>query len=282
MTNNLKTSNNTQQINHPQRKSGEALILLHGALADERMWEPHIEILTKDFNTISITQRHFGTSGESSAEGFGINTHADDLINFLTKLDSGPTHLAAWSYGADVALNAAIKSPELIKSLFIYEPGYPGCLNDQEMNEYMQDAEAMFGKVFQAVSEGELKEAAEFLIDRSGNAAGYFSAQSLAHRTQQLENAHTLPLQLSQTEQPTLDKTSLSGIQVPTTIAYGSDTRSLFKIVSRSVSAYIPNSNLIEISSANHMLPLENPEQFSHLIKEHISNLEHLLSCTKN
>ncbi|BBM03045.1 alpha/beta hydrolase [Microbulbifer sp. GL-2] len=235
------------------------------------MWEPYIQLLSKEFRVISFTQRYFGVNGRDLTGNFGIDTHAEDLISYIRVKTHKPVHLAAWSYGADVALNAAIKSPTLFKSLFLYEPGYPGHLDSEEMAEYMQDAEAMFGKVFQSVSNGNLEEAVESLIDGSGNKVGYFSSQSQKYRTQQLENAHTLPLQLSQSEQPPLDKTNLSRIQLPTTVAFGRDTRSLFRIVSKSAAAHIPNSKLVDVFSANHMLPLENPEQFSLLIKEHIS-----------
>lgn len=271
MTNKSETNNNIHKVDHHQKKPEDTLILLHGALADERMWEPHIQMLSKDFKVVNFTQRHFGINGQDLTGNFGINTHAEDLISFIKGITCSPVHLAAWSYGADVALNAAIKSPSLFKGLFLYEPGYPGHLDSEEMNEYMQDAEAMFGKVFQAVSDGDLEVAVESLIDGSGNKAGYFSFQSTKHRTQQLENAHTLPLQLNQTEQLSLDKINLSRIQVPTTIAFGRDTRPLFRIVSKSAADHIPNSKLVEVFSANHMLPLENPEQFSLLIKEHIS-----------
>ncbi|GAA5442405.1 2-succinyl-6-hydroxy-2, 4-cyclohexadiene-1-carboxylate synthase [Microbulbifer sp. NBRC 101763] len=274
MTNNSETNNNTQKMDQSQKKPKDTLILLHGALADERMWEPHIQLLSKEFTAVNFTQRHFGINGQDSNGNFGIDTHAEDLNSFIKEKTSKPVHLAAWSYGADVALNAAIKSPTLFKSLFLYEPGYPGHLDNEEMAKYMQDAEAMFGKVFQAVSDGNLAVAVESLIDGSGNKVGYFSSQSQNHRSQQLENTHTLPLQLNQSEQPSLDKTHLSRIQIPTTIAFGSDTRSLFRIVSKSAAIHISSAKLIEVLSENHMLPLENPEQFSQLIKEHIAREE--------
>ncbi|WP_444886656.1 alpha/beta fold hydrolase [Microbulbifer sp. JMSA008] len=258
-------------MKHSLEKSKETVLFLHGALADERMWEPHHRILAKEYRVASLTQRHFGVDNKGSSGSFGIETHANDLISFSATLGDGPIHLIAWSYGADVALSAAIKAPKLFKSLFIYEPGYPGHLDTKKMEAFMQDAEAMFGKVFEAVDNGELEEAVTFLIDGSGNRAGYFSSQAPALRAQQLENAHTLPLQLSQTEKPCLDKEHLSTIQIPTTIGYGSNTRNLFQIVSKSAASHTPSSKLLQAASENHMLPIENPEKFCLYIKEHLS-----------
>ncbi|WP_444921718.1 alpha/beta fold hydrolase [Microbulbifer sp. CnH-101-G] len=259
-------------IKYSPEKPKETILFLHGALADERMWEPHHHILSKEYRVVSLTQRHFGAEKKGKTGSFGIDTHANDLINFAATLNEGPFHLIAWSYGADVALSAAIKAPKLFKSLFVYEPGYPGHLDTQKMEEFMQDAEAMFGKVFNAVTNGELEAAVEFLIDGSGNRAGYFSSQAPELRDQQLENAHTLPLQLSQTEKPCLDKEHLSEIPTPTTIGYGSKTRKLFQIVSKSAASHISTSKLLQVASENHMLPIENPEKFCLLIKEHLSN----------
>ncbi|WP_299588375.1 alpha/beta hydrolase [uncultured Microbulbifer sp.] len=258
-------------MKHSLEKPKETVLFLHGALADERMWEPHYHILSNEYRVVSLTQRHFGVNNKGSSGNFGIETHANDLISFSATLGEDPIHLIAWSYGADVALNATIKAPKLFNSLFIYEPGYPGHLNTKEMEEFMKDAEAMFGKVFEAVTSGEFEEAVAFLIDGSGNSAGYFSSQAPALRAQQLENAHTLPLQLSQTEKPCLDKEHLSKIQISTTIGYGSETRKLFQIVSKSAASHTPSSKLMQAASENHMLPIENPEKFCLLIKEHLS-----------
>ncbi|WP_239660660.1 alpha/beta fold hydrolase [Aeromonas hydrophila] len=68
--------------------------------------------------------RHFGEAGKEGP--FGLETHAGDLLALLAQLACGPVHLVGWSYGADVALTAALQAPERVRSLYLVEPGCPG------------------------------------------------------------------------------------------------------------------------------------------------------------
>ncbi|WP_444927479.1 alpha/beta fold hydrolase [Microbulbifer sp. TRSA002] len=263
---------NNYSISYVQEGQGEPIVLVHGALADARMWQEHCKILSKEFKVISFTQRYFGNPGSPSEGPFGIDTHAQDLIGLIEALNLGPVHLVGWSYGADVSLNAAIKAPRLIKSLYLYEPGHPGYIENNDMEEYRRDAETMFAEIFKTTAEDKLDTATKLLIDGSGNRAGYFSQQPIKYRVQQLDNAYTLPLQLNQTEQPTLNPSSLSSISIPACVAFGCNTRQLFKIVSLAVGTLLPDTHLQEVSAENHMLPLEDPVRFCHLVRESIAN----------
>ncbi|WP_444916761.1 alpha/beta fold hydrolase [Microbulbifer sp. JMSA003] len=258
---------NNHSISYSQEGQGEPIVFVHGALADARMWQEHCKILSKEFKVISFTQRHFGNPHSRSEGPFGIDTHTKDLIRLIETLDVGPIHLVGWSYGADVSLNAVVKAPQLFKSLYLYEPGYPGYLCADAMAGYQCDAKVMFTEVFKATADNHLDTATKQLIDGSGNRAGYFSQQPLKYRVQQLDNAFTLPLQLNQTEQPALNPDSLTEISIPVSVAYGSDTRQIFKIVSCTAGALIPNTLPLEVDSANHMLPLEDPSRFCKLVR---------------
>lgn len=261
--------------NKIQSGKDHIVILIHGALADERMWDDHKKLLSKDYEAISRTQRHFGRNGYSDKGSFGIVTHSEDLANFIDSLNTTkPTHLIAWSYGADVALNMLVNHPNLASSLFIYEPGFPGYLNDDEINIFKEDASAMFGPVFQLVNEGKLEIGVQKLIDGSGNKEGYFESQAEDIKLQQLENAHTLPKQLNQNEMPNLTTETLSKITIPVTVAWGSNTRNLFEVVANAASALIPNVRKLRVNDATHMLPIEQPDLFSLFIREHIENIK--------
>ncbi|WP_428242258.1 alpha/beta fold hydrolase [Gynuella sp.] len=260
-------------IDYLSAGSGELIVLVHGALADKRMWIPHMNLLQDKYEMVSLTQRHFGGRSEGP---FGLNTHAQDLaeflrMNFPTRSD---IHLIGWSYGADIVLNTLTQHSLPIASAVIYEPGFPGCVTETDMTLLGTDAQQMFGPVFEAVAEDQLDKAVEALIDGSGNQTGYFHSQPEALKKQQLEHAATMPLQLDRSEFPRLDSSSLAALSIPITVAYGSQTRNLFRIVSASVHHAIANSQLREIEDANHMLPLENPDKFTTLITTHFEQIQ--------
>lgn len=248
--------------------SGEPLILLHGALADARLWQLHRDVLSQSFDVIVPCLRHFGDTSPAPG-GFGLNTHAQDLLALLDRLALDKTHLVAWSYGADVALNAATLAPQRFTSLCLFDPGYPGYLSDTAMAEFGTDAQAMFAPVFPLAAEGRWSDAVRQLIDGSGGAKGYFDRQPQAVRQQQLDNATSLDKQLHQSEVPNLTANTLAALDLPVTVARGEHTRPLFRVVCEAALAHLPQSRAVVLNGANHMLPVESPERFVDVVKDH-------------
>lgn len=248
-----------------QRGNGDYLILIHGALTDGSMWLSHMDDLESDFDVVAVTLRHFD---EGDSGGFGLDTHAEDLAGLLTELaEHKPVNIVGWSYGADVVLNALAKQDLPVEKAFLYEPGYPGCLQESELNAWQLDANAMFDQVFHNFSNGNIEQAVESLIDASGKAQGYFQSQSKAVKDLQLKKGYTLAYQLNQQENPVIHPATVSGISIPVVLSYGQNTRDLFRLVTIRTSDLLKKSELNELSGENHMHPQENPEKFSNYIK---------------
>lgn len=248
-----------------QAGSGEPLLLIHGALANYTLWLEHIEQLSHYYTVYAPTLRHFGEAGKEGP--FGLETHASDLLALLAQLACGPVHLVGWSYGADVALTAALQGPEQFQSLYLVEPGCPGALDERAMAAFMGDAGAMFGPVFSQVGEGLLQEAVATLIDGSGGHAGYFAAQPLKWQLAQLAEASSLPRQLSQNEQPDWSPARLATLNLPTCIVQGADTRALFALVGEALGRAIPACESLLVPDVGHLYPIEQPALFvQHLL----------------
>lgn len=269
---NMTKSNSEFLMPYQRQGQGDTLILLHGALADPRLWAPHQAALAKSYDVIVPCLRHFGET-QPAPGSFGLNTHARDLLTLLDHLALERVHLVAWSYGADVALNAATLAPQRFASLCLCDPGFPGYLEDESMAEFGADAQAMFEPVFPLAAEARWPEAVRQLIDGSGGAPGYFDRQPEAVRQQQLDNAGSLDLQLHQNETPNLTAETLADLDIPTTIARGENTRPLFRVVCNAALGYLPRSRKVILADANHMLPVEAPERFVALIDEHLEAL---------
>ncbi|MGU5816600.1 alpha/beta fold hydrolase [Aeromonas hydrophila] len=243
-----------------QAGSGEPLLLIHGALANHTLWLEHIEQLSQHYTVYAPTLRHFGEAGKEGP--FGLETHADDLLALLAQLACGPVHLVGWSYGADVALAAALQAPERVRSLYLVEPGCPGALDEQGLAAFMTDAGAMFGPVFGQVEAGQLQEAVATLIDGSGGRPGYFAAQPLKWQQAQLTEAASLPKQLSQSERPDWSPSRLAGLSVPTCIVRGAQTRALFAQVCEALGNAIPACQRLQVADVGHLYPIEQPALF--------------------
>ncbi|SNY95868.1 Pimeloyl-ACP methyl ester carboxylesterase [Halomonas sp. hl-4] len=228
------------------------------------MWLPHIDSLAQYFDVVSVTLSHFDNDDGLS---FGLNSHAQELRELVKKLVSDkPVNVVGWSYGADVVLNMIATSQLALSNVFLYELGYPGCVQEDEMKIWVTDAESMFEPVFNHVHQGNLSLAVESLIDGSGNCQGYFEKQPTEVKSLQLQKAYTLPLQLNQQEHPSIDVQSLSNIDLSLIFGYGEKTRALFRLATLSDARASKRSKLVVIENEFHMLPQENPEKFSNLL----------------
>ncbi|WP_051012855.1 alpha/beta fold hydrolase [Gallaecimonas xiamenensis] len=254
------------QLNQIRKGSGNYLVLVHGALTDGAMWLPHMAYLAAHFEVVSISLRHFERPEEGS---FGLNSHADDLGKVISALlEEKPVSVVAWSYGADVVLNMLAKQAMPLAKVFLYEPGYPGCVKEEAMGAWLEDANAIFGAVFEHFGHGHLEQAVEALIDGTGNRPGYFQAQPDDVKALQLSKAFTLAQQLHQQEQPQLDPQRVAQIETPIILGHGSATRDMFKLVTRHTAATSERFQLLEAAGQGHMLPQADPEAFSRMVVE--------------
>ena len=122
---------NGAQLPYVEQGQGAPVVFVHGALSDHRTWQRQREAVSSRYRAISYTQRYFGNEAwDKGGPKFGVQTHSDDLAAFIRGLNAGPVHLVAWSYGGHIVLNVALKSPELVKSAFVFEPAVPSYVTD--------------------------------------------------------------------------------------------------------------------------------------------------------
>lgn len=260
-------------FDYADQGQGDAVLFLHGGLGDWRTWKPHLQLLEQTHRAIAYTQRYFGINEwPKDGPAFGIDAHVDDLIGFIETLEIAPLHLVAWSYSGHAALQAALIRPDLFQGILIYEPGFPTFLEgEEEIAAFQQEANAMFGPIFEAMQAGDADEAARRLIDESGG-PGYFSTQPPERQRIYLDNAHTMPLLLiSQTPPPAITATQLAQIKTPTSIICGQQTRPAFRIVAQAAARFINNGRHKVIANAGHLWPEEDPAGFISLVKQWLS-----------
>lgn len=253
---------------------GEPLVLVHGAPSDYRVWMPHCAALAAHYRVIAYTQRYFGRGDwHSHWPAFGVRTHADDLIALLREL-AEPAHVVAWSYGAHVALTAASEEPGLLRSVLVYEPGFPTYVTDaRDLAEFAADAERMFGPVLAAVEHGDNAGAVRALLDGSADSSSYFDSQPIERRRVQLDSARALPLLLRQRTVPPLTCDQLRHLGMPVAVAWGERTRPLFAVVSRAAATCIPGRAHTTVPGAAHLWPEERPHELVALVQRFLQSL---------
>jgi pimeloyl-ACP methyl ester carboxylesterase len=254
---------------------GRPVLLLHGAVADERLWAPHQSLLADACRSIALTQRWFGTDDwPENGPRFGVDTHARDLISVIEALGAGPAVLAAWSYAGHVALTAAKRRPELVAGVLLYEPGVPVYVTDPaELELWQADAEAMFGPIVDALEAQDTAAALRALLDAAGQRSGVLDEQSPELRAMYECNARTLVLQLNQAPPPPLAPADLAALTMPVQVLWGSTSRPVFRTVSQAVARAIPHRIHTEVTGADHLWPAEEPAAFAAALRAFVAGL---------
>ena len=118
-------------VNYLEQGQGETVIFVHGSFADHRIWEGQRTAFAPRYRYIAIDQRYFGMAPWSdSGNRFSVATHANDMAMFIERVAASPVHLIGWSYGGIVLLVLATQRPDLVKSLFLYEPALGSVVSD--------------------------------------------------------------------------------------------------------------------------------------------------------
>ena len=96
------------------------VVLIHAGIADRRMWDPQWSALTAVRDVVRLDLRGFG---ESTERPHGQLSPVDDVLDTLAGLGVGRCHLVGASFGAGVAVEVALTSPEQVDSLLLAAPG---------------------------------------------------------------------------------------------------------------------------------------------------------------
>jgi len=99
---------------------GATVVLVHGALDRSYSFRRVVERLS-DLRVVTYDRRGYGDSVAAGPPS-GLAQHADDLLEII---GAGPATLVAHSFGAHVAVLAAIARPAAVLSLGLWEPPVP-------------------------------------------------------------------------------------------------------------------------------------------------------------
>lgn len=75
-----------------QAGAGPALVLVHGAVSDSRVWQPQLHRLANEFSVVAWDAPGCGRSGDPP-ESFRLAEYADVLAGLIAALGLGPAHV---------------------------------------------------------------------------------------------------------------------------------------------------------------------------------------------
>ena len=99
--------------------SGTPVLFVHGVATLGELWAADLAPLASDCRIIAYDRRGYGSSS-SSPRSWEI--HADDAITLIEGLNAAPAVVIGYSAGAIIALELALRRPDLVSSIVLLDP----------------------------------------------------------------------------------------------------------------------------------------------------------------
>lgn len=246
--------------------TGSPILFLHGLFFDGRIFEHQTETLHHRFRTLNVDVRDHGRS-VGPEERWTLEEAAEDVVDVMDELETGPCHVVGLSMGGMIALRLALAQPDRVRSLALLDTNagveierslhvamawtvrLAGALGVRALMPYA--AGQMFSQGFRSEPE------AQEWIDRvrSKDPGEIFrGAMAVFTRTSVLERIHE--------------------IEHPTLVLVGEEDRATPPRHSKDIAQGIPNARLVTVPGAGHMTTIEQPEDVTEHLDSFVRRVE--------
>jgi 3-oxoadipate enol-lactonase len=169
-----------------------------------------------------------------------------------------PAALVGNSFGGTVALRTALAHQDQVRKLVLVGAGLPSWDFSQEMKDYWEAENA-------AVEAGDLQAATQVNLDFWVKPEHHTEVGPQQLRALELQTAHEEPEVLW----PEMPK--LASLRVPTLVVVGERDKRDFHAIAEHVAEQIPDSELVIVPGAGHLVGVDEPEELNALLLEFLS-----------
>jgi len=247
------------------RGEGPPVVFLHALIADHRMWEREVSLLSHDHRTVRFDLRGFGGSTPATSPF----SYVEDLRALLSHLRLHRPYLVGASMGGGIAIDMALDHPELVGGLILAAPGLSGGVNPpftkEEEAAFLED-DRRSKEVQQAWRNGQTDRARE-LLRLLWCPALEGPALKLFHQMVQQNSAEVFEDRTGRLAQSRPAEGRLSGIRVPTHVLVGDRDNPSSIPFARRIARSIPGARLTEVPGGDHLLNLSQPLAFEKVLR---------------
>lgn len=254
---------------------GTPLIFLHGWTCDSRNWNPQIENFAKKYKVITYDARGHGKSNVPDSIPY---SYEEDLAALMDYLNIKKAVIIGHSLGGSPAFYYSLHHPERVLGLVLAEGGAvlsdPAIVDTSSIPGYFNE---FYKAITVAQNEGLEKGKKAWLnIHPMKNAAeNPISAELLKTMIDDYSGWHWLNRD-PQKSNPNGTIEMMKSIKSPTLIIAGEYSHKVLKDLVSAQSQYIPNSKLVILEKSNHMLNIENPNQFNKELELFLKENKHM------
>lgn len=136
---------------------GEPLVMLHGGVDPSQVFGAPLAEMAKTFKVIAIHARGHGLSRDSDAP-WSIEQAADDVAAVLRDRSIEKASVMGYSFGGKIALQFAIRHPDMLDKLVIVSTGYSRGGEYPEVRAAFEQMPAMADAIGNSIAQSPLAE----------------------------------------------------------------------------------------------------------------------------
>jgi pimeloyl-ACP methyl ester carboxylesterase len=261
---------------YQQAGRGPDVVLLHAATANLAVWlfTGIIETLAADCRVTAYDLRGHGHS-DVPPTGYTSADHATDLCKLHEALGLGPAYLVGHSFGAVVAVHAAVLCPGRVAGLVLSDPYFPG-LGHVEPNlgraGIWQEVKEVFQRCGVDLGEGvdftRLFRATATLTPEQRELIRSTSGAGALRWLTQLPRLAETTCGADLFAVAGLTAERIGSVQQPVVALY--DEHTPFTATRRYLEEHLPGWTVDTVPGARHVAPLQNPRDFVRLVHGHL------------
>lgn len=250
---------------YEEKGSGPSILLIPPSGATASTWGRLADELSDVGRVIAYDRRGYSRSGGEVVRSAAA--HTADAAAVVEALDASPATVVGTSAGATIALDLAVRRPDLVRVVVAHESPWRALLHPDVSG--LSTLMRMQWLAWQ----GRYDDAAEVLLRqvyayREGGSA-WDDFPEVWRRTAR-EHGRSVVADLRATLGSYPSRARLANMTTPVVCTYGSRSRSYMRAITRSLAQAIPTAALREVDGAAHAVPFDAPGLFARIIADEI------------
>jgi esterase len=137
---------NGVSLYYEEHGAGESIVCIHGTGSSAAFWADAAERLAKHGRAVVYDRRGCSRSERPEPYTTSVREQTDDAAALIEAVGAAPAIVNGRSYGGAVALDLALRYPELVRALILLEPGDVGLpLSESAMRSMAELEEQVLG-----------------------------------------------------------------------------------------------------------------------------------------
>ncbi len=248
--------------------TGEPLLMLHGFTGSGATWLSFSNQFGKQYRVLAVDlPGHGRTDAPLDIARYRMERVAADLVHLLTELQATPAHWLGYSMGGRLALHAAARLPEHVRTL-VLESASPGLATvaEREARRAQDEELARRIKVEGMAAFVDYWERLPLFASQSRLSPDRLAEQKAGRLHNSVKGLAGSLRGMGTGSQPSLWD-SLAGLTIPGLLLAG-ELDEKFAAINRRMSETWATVELTIVSDAGHAIHLERPELFAAVVPD--------------